>query len=93
MMTMDEQQRDFVAKTMPEDIVEGAIASAPIDEQQKNFANSEDPRTKRNENYDPKFHGFLLVIFKICKRFGYRLYGKIRVQDIKTGRVIGDKEA
>lgn len=93
MMTIGEQQRDFVATNMPEDVAEGALETASIDEKQKNFASSEDPRLKRNENYDPRFHGFLLVIFKICKRFGYRLYGKIRVQDLKTGRVIGDKEA
>lgn len=62
-----------------------------MDEKLENNETTETPKTEKNfKNLDKdsqRFYNLLHTLFNVCTLCGFRIEGRIKIRDLKTGKV------
>lgn len=62
-----------------------------MDEQLENNETTETPKTEKNfKNLDrdsQRFYNLLHTLFNVCTLCGFRIEGRVKIRDLKTGKV------
>ena len=65
--------------------------NAAMDEKLENNETAETPKTEKNfKNLDKdsqRFYNLLHTLFNVCTLCGFRIEGRVKIRDLKTGKV------